>query len=294
MGGFPVKEDILKLLQREIIPTIGSVELANVALCTAYATSTVGGWAQEIDLEVSPEIMNRGKRDRIPELNRSGLEYAAALGTLLLNPDRRCLLMAETTDEAVEKAIRPEVKQHTHVSVRWNCSPWFVRARVYTDWGIGTAEILDYPGDIVLLQIAAKKVWQKEPEQQDQEVYQKKLVAELTEEQLDALVAECSEKELFFLKPGLDYTSNLLHEITEKLYGSKTVEELAEEIEREVRRGSKLPCMTAGYSIHDGIMLYLRGLMFQKEHDDMEEILRFLAKEGCKLLAKNTRVGAVN
>ena len=28
--------------------------------------------------------------------------------------------------------------------------------------------------------------------------------------------------------------------------------------------------------------------------DDMEEILRFLAKEGCKLLAKNTRVGAVN
>ena len=108
------------------------------------------------------------------------------------------------------------------------------------------------------------------------------------------MVAECSEKELFFLKPGLDYTSNLLHEITEKLYGSKTVEELAEEIEREVRRGSKLPCMTAGYSIHDGIMLYLRGLMFQKEHDDMEEILRFLAKEGCKLLAKNTRVGAVN
>ena len=72
------------------------------------------------------------------------------------------------------------------------------------------------------------------------------------------------------------------------------MEELAEEIEREVRRGSKLPCMTAGYSIHDGIMLYLRGLMFQKEHDDMEEILRFLAKEGCKLLAKNTRVGAVN
>ncbi len=198
-----MKEDILKLLQREIIPTIGSVELANVALCTAYATSTVGGWAQEIDLEVSPEIMNRGKSDRIPELNRSGLEYAAALGTLLLNPDRRCLLMAETTDEAVAKATRPEVKQHTHVSVRWNCSPWFVRARVYTDWGIGTAEILDYPGDIVLLQIAAKKVWQKEPEQQDQEVYQKKLVAELTEEQLDALVAECSEKELFFLKPGV-------------------------------------------------------------------------------------------
>ena len=65
-----MKEDILKLLQREIIPTIGSVELANVALCTAYATSTVGGWAQEIDLEVSPEIMNRGKRDRIPELNK--------------------------------------------------------------------------------------------------------------------------------------------------------------------------------------------------------------------------------
>ena len=95
-----MKNDILKLLQREIIPTIGSVELANVALCTAYATSTVGGWAQEIELEVSPEIMERGKRDRIPELNRVGLEYAAALGTVLLNPDRRCLLMAEITDEA--------------------------------------------------------------------------------------------------------------------------------------------------------------------------------------------------
>ncbi len=282
-----MKEDILKLLQREIIPTIGSVELANVALCTAYATSTVGGWAQEIDLEVSPEIMNRGKRDRIPELNRTGLEYAAALGTVLLNPDRRCLLMAETTDEAIEKATRPEVRQHTHVSVRRNCSPWFVRARVYTDWGIGTAEIQDYPGDIVLLQIAARKVWQKGPEQKDQEAFQKKLAAELTEDQLETLVKEYSEKDLFFLKPGLDYTSNLLHEITENLNGSKSVEELADEIEREVRRGSKLPCMTAGYSLYEGIKLYLNGLIFQKENDNLEEVLRFLAKEGCKILAKN-------
>lgn len=287
MGGLPMKNDILKLLQREIIPTIGSVELANVALCTAYATSTVGGWAQEIELEVSPEIMERGKRDRIPELNRVGLEYAAALGTVLLNPDRRCLLMAEITDEAIEKATMPEVKQHTHVTLRRNRSPWYVRARVYTDWGIGTAEILEYPGDIVLLQIAARKVWEKEPEQKDQEALQKKTVAELTEEQLDKVISEYSEKDLYFLKPGLDYTRNLLHEITEDLSGSKSVDELADEIEREVRRGTKLPCMTAGYSIRDGIILYLKGILFQKENDDMETVLRYLAKEGCKILAKN-------
>lgn len=281
-----MKEEILKLLQREIIATIGSVELANVALCTAYATSTVGGWAQEIELEVSPEIMEHGKRDRIPELNRSGLEYAAALGSVLLNPDRRCLLMAEICDESIEKATRPEVKQHVHVSVRRNRSPWYVRARVYTDWGIGTAEILDYPGDIVLLQMAARKVWEKEPEQKDQEVAQKKLVAELTEEQLDELTASFSERELLFLKPGLDYTRNLLGEITEDLNGSKTVEELAEEIEKEVRRGTKLPCMTAGYSIREGVKLYLKGLLYAQDDENMENILRYLAKEGCRILAE--------
>lgn len=281
-----MKEEILKLLQREIIATIGSVELANVALCTAYATSTVGGWAQEIELEVSPEIMERGKRDRIPELNRSGLEYAAALGTVLLNPDRRCLLMAEICDESIEKATRPEVKQHVKISVRRNRSPWYVRARVYTDWGIGTAEILDYPGDIVLLQMAARKVWEKEPEQKEQEVAQKNLVAELTEAQLDELTASFSERELLFLKPGLDYTRNLLGEITEDLNGSKTVEELAEEIEKEVRRGTKLPCMTAGYSIREGAKLYLKGLLYAQDDDNLENILRYLAKEGCKILAE--------
>ena len=68
------------------------------------------------------------------------------------------------------------------------------------------------------------------PEEIDRRVREAAGFVGLTEEQLDALVAECSEKELFFLKPGLDYTSNLLHEITEKLYGSKTVEELDKEI----------------------------------------------------------------
>ena len=45
--------------------------------------------------------------------------------------------------------------------------------------------------------------------------------------------------------------------------------------------------MTAGYSIRDGIILYLKGILFQKENDDMETVLRYLAKEGCKILAKN-------
>ena len=280
-----LKEDILKFLQREIMPTIGSVELANVALCTAYATSTVGGWAQEIDLEVSPEIMERAIHDRIPQLDLVGLEYAAALGTILLNPDRRCMLMAEICDESLEKASRPEVKQHVHVSVRRDISPWYVHARVYTDWGIGTAEILEYPGDLAFLQMAARKLWEKEPEQTAQETAQKKLAAALTDEQLETLLAEYSEKDLTFLKPGLEYTRNLLDAVSEERMTGIDPDELAEKIEQEVRNGSELPCMTVGYDIHAGAKLYLKALQMLEENDSMEETLRMIAREACRMLA---------
>lgn len=277
------KEDVLQVLHREVAPTIGSLELVSVVTCSAYATSTVGGWAQEIELEVSPEIMKSNDRDIIPVLNVKGLEYAAALGSLLGNPERRWMLIGETHEETREKAVVPGARENVHLSVRQDASPWFVRARVYTDWGIGTAELKDYPGDLAFIQMAARKLWEKEPEETEREQRQKKFLCSLSDDQVREFAEGCTEKELMFLLPGLDYTEKQLEEMNANIHDAEDLEQFAAEMEKNVQKGSRTPCMTAAFSVRDGARLYLQALLYREEHDQ-QETLRYLAAEACRIL----------
>ena len=271
------KTDVLEILKREVVPAIGSLELASVAYCTASATSIVGGWAAEIELEVSRHIMDTEGRDVLPEVGRGDLKTAAALGSLLLNPDRKRMLFEEIIDESVEMARRPEVQEQVHITVKEDVDPWFVYARVHTDWGIGTAEVRGRPDEVVLLQMAARKLWEKEPERYALEESQMQTVKDAPEEQLREIIAGCTEKELGFLQKGMEDTKALLDEMGSTVSNGDDFGSLARKMEDHVRAGSRLPCMTVADSIRKGSETYLRALVDEKQGMEKEAVLRRIA-----------------
>lgn len=276
------KTDVLEILKREVVPAIGSLELVSVAYCTASATSIVGGWAAEIELEVSPEIMKAAEKDVLPAVGKNNIKTTAALGSLLLNPDRKRMLFDEIIDESVEMALRPEVQDQVHVTVREDADPWFVYARVHTDWGIGTAEVKDRPDEIVLLQMAARKLWEKEPERFELEEAQMQTVKNATDSDLKEIVDEYAEKELAFLRKGLEDTKALLEEMNSTVGEDEDLDALARKMEAHVRAGSRLPCMTIADNIYDGCRSYLRALAEEKQGLEEEKVLRNIAMAALK------------
>lgn len=272
-----LKEDILDVLKQEVSPAIGSLELVSVVFCTAAATSVIGGWATRIDLQVSSEIYEAGKTDVIPELKVSGLEHAAALGTLLTNPDRKRMLMDEITEESIDMALRPEVLEHVRITVRDDVEPWFVFARVHTDWGIGTSEVSGRPDEAVLLQMAARKLWEKEPEQMELEAAQRESIRSADDKLLGSTVNELSEKELRFLQKGIEDTRLLLQEMKGSASVSEDLDAQIKEMERFIRKGYPFPYMTVGDSIRDGAEIYLLALRETDAGTEEEAVLRGIA-----------------
>ena len=276
------KTDVLDILKREVAPAIGSLELVSVAYCTAAATSIVGGWAAEIEMEVSPDIVAAAEHDVIPSVGIGGIKTAAALGSLLLNSDRKRMLFDEIVDESVEMALRPEVQEHVHVTVREDAGPWFVYARVHTDWGIGTAEVSGRPDELVLLQMAARKLWEKEPERYELEASQMQTVRTASEAELREILDGCSEKELTFLLKGMEDTRALLREMDCSLGSADEIKDLAHKMEEHVRSGSRLPYMTVADSILQGNLVYLRAVAAEDDGMEQEMLLRQIAMDALK------------
>ena len=79
-----MKQQIIDLINREVIPAIGCTEPIAVALCTAKAAELLGTKPEKIELYLSGNIIKNAMGVGIPGTGGMiGLPIAVALGALI-------------------------------------------------------------------------------------------------------------------------------------------------------------------------------------------------------------------
>ena len=109
---------IIDLMNREVIPAIGCTEPIAVALCVARATELLGVRPEQIEVQLSANILKNAMGVGIPGTGMIGLPIAVALGALVGRSEYRLEVLRDVTPEAVEAGRRFIDEQRIAISLK--------------------------------------------------------------------------------------------------------------------------------------------------------------------------------
>lgn len=98
-----IREQIIALVHKEVVPAIGCTEPMAVALCTAKATEQLGCRPEKITALLSANILKNAMGVGIPGTGMIGLLIAIALGALIGKSAYQLEVLKDLTHEALEE-----------------------------------------------------------------------------------------------------------------------------------------------------------------------------------------------
>lgn len=101
-----LRDEIMGLIKREVVPAVGCTEPVAVALCVAKATETLGRLPEKIELSLSGNIIKNAMGVGIPGTGMIGLPIAVALGALVGKSEYSLEVLRDVTPESVEAGKR--------------------------------------------------------------------------------------------------------------------------------------------------------------------------------------------
>lgn len=115
-----LREQIIQLIKREVVPAVGCTEPVAVALCVAKATETLGALPERLDLRLSGNIIKNAMGVGIPGTGMIGLPIAVALGALIGKSEYRLEVLRNVTPEAVENGKKYISEDRIKISLEEN------------------------------------------------------------------------------------------------------------------------------------------------------------------------------
>ncbi len=197
------KEEMLQMLRKNVVPAFGCTEPVCVALAAAAAAGAAGGDVQSVHVRVSGNIYKNGMAVGIPNFDKMGIHYAAALGAYLKNPERSLELLQDITPDIAERASTLAESGNVAVDINKGMQGVYVECAVKTDRAEGEAVITQSHANIVSVKVDGKPVFEKEDGTKAADPLLEKLRSMKIAE-IRALVDSASEEELAFVLDGID------------------------------------------------------------------------------------------
>lgn len=94
---------VISLMQREVVPAIGCTEPVAVALCAARAAELLGTLPEQVEVELSMNVLKNAMGVGIPGTGMIGLPIAIALGMMVGKSSYKLEVLKDVTPEAVER-----------------------------------------------------------------------------------------------------------------------------------------------------------------------------------------------
>ena len=115
-----VRNEIIDLVNREVVPAVGCTEPMAVALCTARATELLGCKPEEIKVLLSANILKNAMGVGIPGTDMIGLPIAVALGALIGKSEYQLEVLKDSNPEAVEAGKKMIESQCIDIALKEN------------------------------------------------------------------------------------------------------------------------------------------------------------------------------
>ena len=98
-----IRQEIIDLMNREIVPAMGCTEPVAVSLCTSKCYETLAATPVSINVRLSANILKNAMGVGIPGTGMIGLPIAIALGVIIGKSEYELEVLRDVTPEAVEK-----------------------------------------------------------------------------------------------------------------------------------------------------------------------------------------------
>ena len=98
-----VREQIIALMKREVVPAVGCTEPMAVALCVSRATEALGCRPEKITALLSANILKNAMGVGIPGTGMIGLPIAIALGAIVGKSEYQLEVLKDNTPDALEQ-----------------------------------------------------------------------------------------------------------------------------------------------------------------------------------------------
>ena len=137
-----VREQIIALMKREVVPAVGCTEPMAVALCVARATEALGAKPQKITALLSANILKNAMGVGIPGTGMIGLPIAIALGAIIGKSEYQLEVLKDVCPEAIEQGKRYIDEGHIDIQLKQgNCDKLYVEVLCEGDGHRSTAII---------------------------------------------------------------------------------------------------------------------------------------------------------
>ena len=137
-----VREQIIALMKREVVPAVGCTEPMAVALCVSRATEALGCRPEKIRALLSANILKNAMGVGIPGTGMIGLPIAIALGAIVGKSEYQLEVLKDITPETLEEGKRYIDEGRIDIQLKHDCcDKLYVEVIVKADGHTATAVI---------------------------------------------------------------------------------------------------------------------------------------------------------
>ncbi len=116
-----VREQIIALMKREVVPAVGCTEPMAVALCVSRATEALGCRPEKITALLSANILKNAMGVGIPGTGMIGLPIAIALGAIVGKSEYQLEVLKDITPESLEQGKQYINEGRIDIQLKQNC-----------------------------------------------------------------------------------------------------------------------------------------------------------------------------
>lgn len=113
-----IREQIIDLIHRQVVPAVGCTEPMAVALCTARATELLGQKPERISAQLSANILKNAMGVGIPGAGMIGLPIAISLGALIGKSSYQLEVIKDLTPESLEEGKKYVSENHIDIKLK--------------------------------------------------------------------------------------------------------------------------------------------------------------------------------